>query len=304
MSDLKQIAIKFVTLMLTAIVAFGGLVCSISVSAEEDMFLRETPPAPPQGNMNLIETHSSISDTSNKAVDWSYNKLTHTLKNTVDDKNAYIRFEDIKGLKMSDTYMLRTKLTVFTAQPNLESNDTNSMGARIIFRGNDTKSMCFFSLFATNAGYYSYVDSSLLYNKSFSFSRELGREYDICILSAPNEVSVWVDNELVLNYDDAPNFEPFVGVQIYRASVQMSDIEVYNMSPDDAEALGAKEENKNILTSYKEFEGVEGVVPDADSEMLVRGIIYACGSGVLALALIAVITVPLIKRRKKKGEET
>lgn len=303
MSVLNRGVFKFAVISLAVMIVI--LCVPIGLVSAEEIFLRKTPPAVPEGNINLIDTHTSISDTSNKEIDWSYNKLTHTLKNTVDDKNAYIRFEDIKGLKMSDTYMIRTKLTVFTAQPSIENNDKNSMGARIIFRGNDTRSMCFFSLFATNAGYYSYVDGSLLHNNNFSFSRELGREYDICILSAPNEVSVWVDNELVLNFDEVPNYEPFIGIQIYRASVQLSDIEVYNMSSDNADDFVEKEVNNNILTSYKEFDGVEGVLPPTDYDMLVHGIVYALISGVISLTLIAMIIVPIIKHvKKKKGEET
>lgn len=297
MSVLRQYTIKILAIISVTVMLITVLPCSI-YSAEESLFLCETPPDIPKGNINLISTYSTISDTSNEALEISYDKLNHVLQNKVDDKNGFIKFEGIRGLKMSDTYMYRLKLTVFSAQPNPEYNDSTSQGARIIFRGNDNASYCFFSLFSNSASYYSYIENSMLGSKTVTFARELNREYDICILTGPTELSVWVDNVLFMHETDMPNFEPYIGAQIYRSSVKMSGIEVYNMAPDDKEALASEEERVDVLTSYKEFEGVDGKLPGTDSALLTRAVIWLSVAVIALLVLLAVIFIPIIRRKK------
>ncbi|MBR7133205.1 MAG: hypothetical protein IKD04_06690 [Clostridia bacterium] len=297
MSVLRQYTIRILAIISVTVMLATALLCSIC-SAEENFFLRETPPEIPKGNINLITTYSTISDTSNKALEISYDKLNHILQNKVDDKNGFVKFEGIKGLKMSDTYMYRLKLTVFSAQPNPEYNDSTSQGARIIFRGNDNASYCFFSLFSSSASYYSYIENSMLGSKTVTFDRELNKEYDICILTGPTELSVWVDNVLFMHETDMPNFEPYIGAQIYRSSVKLADIEVYNMAPDDKDALASEEKNVDVLTSYKEFEGVDGKLPSTETDLLTRAVIWLSVAVAALLALLTAVFIPIIKRKK------
>lgn len=288
------LAIILVVIMLCVCLP-GGICC-----AEDSLFLRETSPDIPNGNTNLISTYSTISDTSKEALEISYDKLNRVLQNRIDNANGFVKFEGIKGLKMSDTYMYRLKLTVFSTQPNLEFNDHTSQGARIIFRGNDNASYCFFSLFSNSAGYYSYIENSLLKSKTVTFTRELSKEYDICILTGPNELSIWVDNVLFIHEIGTPSFEPYIGAQIYRSSVKLANIEVYNMAPDDKDALASEEERVDMITNYNEFDGVESRLPETGSVLLFKTIFWLAMAVILFAVLCAVIFVPIYLRKKGK----
>lgn len=300
--------------LLCAVILLGSRSVA-AAGSESNLFLQENPPEVPEGNRNLITTFERLDDTSNGKLGVGYNRVDNMLSNSEDLESGFVRFTGLKGLKPEDTYIYRFQLVVRSAQPNPKYNDTNSMGARVIFRGNGdltqtnknlqdvvTKDYITFSIFNTNLGIHCYQGNEVGDNYLYvPFRRELGRAYDVVILSGPSQVSVWVDGKLNIHYEDLPKYDPYIGVNIYRASIQMRDIGVYNIAPVDPEAAAAVSQQAKMTLTNNSLKDIPSTLPDAGSPGLIA-LVVGTAAGVVSL-LLFVGAVLLRKRAKcKEGE--
>lgn len=284
---------------------FFGVMPVAAEAQSDDIFLSESPPQIPEGNINLITTSDGLYDSTKGKIGVTYNRTYNVLANTNDLQSAFIQFANVKGLKSSDTYLFKFKLITKTAQPNPEYNDYTSMGARIIFRGIEsgnkdgrTDNYCTFSMFAKSMAVHVYKDKASVVTPLYvNFPRELGKEYDIAILSGPTEVSIWVDGKLCINQKGLPQYDPFFGVNIYRASVVLKNIEVYNINPDNPEDLKQTESNDKLTYIKNTLEGVQGSIPPANQKGRLE---FVAGIAVAAFALIMIPIVIILHIRAKK----
>lgn len=140
-------------------------------------------------------------------------------------------------------------------------------------------------------------DDSVKATYSSTWNREVGKEYDVSIVSAPTWCKVFIDGKLMLVATGLFEYVIDFRYTAVHASADFWNVQVYDVLPDEATEPVKNNAQGSVLTGATINAIEHNSVPLATEELSIW-IAVAGGGAILCLAGFAVVTVVFLKKRK------
>ena len=288
-----------------------GTGMSVEVS-EEYMALMNDPfytstiiPAKPEGNINYWSFISGVNQTGNLAFD----VVNDEFANYWSDEQGRIRFRDsygkrnLNGITNDTTFVARFKYKVTEEDPDYVSAN-KQRGSVFTVRGynlptSQGKKNNYEIGFYNNAITISRLrDDAVVSTTSNPWKREVGKEYDISIVSAPNWVKIFVDGKLITAVGGLYQYTFDFCYESVHVAAEFWDMQLYDVKPNDASEPIKNNAPTSQLTGTTVNTIEHTKVPLATGTISIWMILTLLGA-VLCLAGAAVMTVVYIKKKKQ-----
>lgn len=261
-------------------------------------------PKKPEGNINYADRLKSGHFATMQAKGFSWDEKTNTLKSTKKDQFGRVQVGNFTDMSVSDTFAIKFKYTVTDYEPNGE--DKGAMGLRFYFRGFtyygatnnlDNRGIMFANFGASDWEYWNWEHTmSNIYDYGF----EVGKTYDVEILSGPSELGLWMNGKKIFYLYNLPDCGPYFTFEVYRSQFEMANLEIYNIEPEEYD-----DDEMKVLTplntdlSKIENHNFDNAVDKEEASLAEKNVVVV-SFAVIVVAFI-IFTVFLFKGNKKKG---
>ena len=281
---------------------------TVNPTVTSSLYIGSGVPAKPEGNINYADRLTDLTFiTAGTNYGFYWNEETNTFWNDRGDTYARMEFGNFTDMSSSDTFAMKFKYTVKDYKPN--GADQGSMGLRLLFRGFTGYSVAGvhargiqFAVPGANE-YAMWSDNAYLGGNYIDYGFEVGKTYNVEILSGPTQLALWIDGKQIFYYYDLADCEPYFYFEVYRSLLEIADLEIYNIEP---ETYSNDEEKMAVMVSKEVSKNKEyklNAILEQKKNNLVAEIVSISSVGVIFDALL-LFTVFLLNNNKKKVRET
>ena len=261
-------------------------------------------PAKPEGNINYWTFISAR----NQTGDLAFDMISDEFSNFWSDEQGRVIFRDsygkrnLNGITNDATFVARFKYKVTEDDPDYVEAK-KQRGSVFTVRGynlptSQGKKNNYEIGFMNNAiTVTTYKDSAAVSTVSSVWNRELNKEYDIAIISAPNWVKIFVDGKLMTMVGGLYQYTFDFCYESVHTCAEIYDMQLYDVKPNDAKEPVKNNAPTSQLTGATVNTIEHTNVPLASGTLSIWLILTLAGA-VLCLAGAAVFTVVFIKKKK------